>query len=71
MSQSDSEREQQKNKIEMVSDSEVGDDEGMSDDDIINTDQTFCQRLRSVIGNKTYLLVCMSVTFLYYIITGL
>jgi sugar phosphate permease len=50
----------------------VGDDDAQqSDDDIVDADQTFCQRLCSVISNKTYLLVVLSVSFLYYIITGI
>ena len=50
----------------------IGDDDPQqSDDDIEEADQTFCQRLCSVMGNKTYLLVVISVTFLYYIITGI
>ena len=58
-------------RLDINTDSEAGDDDAHSDDDIINRDQTFCQRLKSVIFNKNYLLVVTSVSFLYYIITGL
>lgn len=49
----------------------MGDDDAQSDDDMLDLNQTFCQRLCSVMGNKNYLLVVISVTFLYYIITGI
>jgi sugar phosphate permease len=42
-----------------------------SDRDIINKDQSFCVRLKSVTGNKNYLLAVASISFLYYIITGI
>lgn len=46
-----------------------------SDDDydeaIEDADETFVQRMKSVMSNPYYLLLCLSLTFLYYIITGI
>ena len=39
---SESEREQKEKTIELVTDSENGDDEPTSDDDIVDRDTTFC-----------------------------
>jgi len=52
-------------------DFDQGDDEPGSDEDLVDTDSSFCQRLVHVVFNRNYLMVTLSITFLYYIITGL
>lgn len=61
-------------------DIEKGDDEGegsgnstgdSDDEDINDVDQTFIQRIKSVLKNPYFLLLCISLTGLYYIITGI
>lgn len=61
-------------------DIEKGDDDGEefdietggdSDDDLSDIDQTFIQRIKCVLTNPYFLLLCISLTGLYYIITGI
>lgn len=47
---------------------EMDDEDG---NDLEDVDQSFFQRMKSVMSNPYYLLLCLSLTFLYYIITGI
>ena len=62
-----------KNDIEKGDDDgeELGNSSGESDEDINDVDQTFMQRIKIVLSNKYFLLLCISLTGLYYIITGI
>ena len=54
------------------SEQEVETDDTSSDDEDLNDmDQTFFSSLKMVLTNKYYLLLCASLTGLYYIITGI
>jgi MFS family permease len=61
---------QRKNDGHMI-ESDNNDDGNVTDDDLIDRDQTFCQRLCSVISNMYFLLVVSSITILFFIITGI
>ena len=45
--------------------------ESADEGDILDVDQTFCQRLKSLVQNKSFVLLCVSLTGLYFIITGI
>jgi len=42
-----------------------------SDDDLSNIDNSFCQRLKSLAANRNYLRLCLSLSVLYFVITGI
>lgn len=41
------------------------------DDELEDVDQTFFQRVKSVMTNKIYLLLCGSLSGLYFVVTGI
>ena len=47
------------------------DDTSSDDDEFSDMDQTFFSSIKKVLTNSYYLLLCASLTGLYYIITGI
>jgi len=61
-------------KLQASEDKEVDQENNMEmedDDELNDVDKTFCQRLKLLFTNKAYILLCMSLTTLYFIITGI
>lgn len=43
----------------------------MEESDINDVDKTFCQRMKAIFSNKSFGLICMSLSGLYFVITGI
>jgi len=46
-------------------------DEEEDEDEFEDADQTFMTKMKSIFSNPYFLLLCLSLSFLYYIITGI